>query len=77
MKNPYLHVALLPLIYTALNAFFLLADYGLDGVNIPLILLSHFNVIILSLVIYSNQRDLSKIILAITPLIYCIFFTVD
>jgi hypothetical protein len=72
----HLQLALLPVIYCALNTFLLVTDYDLESVNIPLILLSHFNVIVLSFILVKNHSNLSRFAFALTPLIYCIFYLV-
>lgn len=69
-----LQLALLPFIYLALNFFLLDAGYGFDNVSLPLVLLSSFNVVILSLIVFTKQRKLERIYFSITPIFYCVFF---
>ena len=74
ITNPNIKLALMPSIYILLNFFLLEAGYGTYKVNLPLVLLSHFNVLVLSLIVFTKQNTLERIYFSIIPFFYCTFF---
>lgn len=74
MTLQYSRLAILPLLYGALTIIFLTNTNSLTNVDTPLILLSQFNVFVLSFICFLKLRRSTSFIFVLTPLVYCIFF---
>lgn len=74
MTTQYSQLAILPLLYGALTIIFLTNTNSLPNLDTPLILLSQFNVFVLSFICFLKLRRSTSFIFVLTPLVYCIFF---
>lgn len=66
----------MPFTYSILNILLLISNQTFGSVSVPLIILNHFNIAILSLAAFSPVTKQIRIILLTTPLVYCAIFLI-